>query len=284
MKRSKEIAALITLLFVFLIGLWLTNATLQWNPAKQWPPEPEPYIELALEEEETFVEPEPIPLPEKVPGDMSAPAQIEETQHVDSKLAPETGTSIVNAGKKATPAKEVTTKKESPVKVAETKEQPKQQGPAVDTKKAAQEATAKKTNASVSNAFANASAKNNANSGKNDDGKSGTTTGNTASAGPSNSTSVTAGVSNGTVGGGWQFPAYSNKIQSSVTGTVVLSLTIDKTGKVTSAKVIGGKAPAGSNKDVQTRCINEARSKRFTRTGTAEAPDESTATLTFIFK
>jgi hypothetical protein len=269
---------------VFLIALWLTNATLQWNPAKPWPPEPEPYIELAVEEEETFVEPEPIPIPEKVPGDLSAPAQLDETKHVDSKLAPETGTSIVNAGKKATPAKEVTTKKESTVKATTPKEQPKEQGPAVDTKKATQEATAKKTNASVSNAFANASAKNNANTGKGDEGKSGRTDGQTNSAGPSNSNSVTAGVSKGTVGGGWRFPEYSNKIPSSVTGSVILSLTIDKNGNVTAAKVIGGKAPAGSNSAVQSRCIAEAKSKRFIHSGNGEAPDEANATLTFIFK
>jgi outer membrane biosynthesis protein TonB len=283
MKRSKEIAALVTLLFVFLMSIWLVNAKLHWNPSQPWPPDPEPYIELAVEEEETFVEPEPIPLPEKVPGDLAAPAKTEEPSHVDSKLAPETGTSIANVGKKATPAKEVTTKKESPVKITETKEKPKEQGPAVDTKKQAQEATAKKTNASVSNAFANASAKNNANNGKNDDGKSGRPDGQTNSAGPSNSNSVTAGIAHGTVGGGWQFPAYSNKIPSSVTGSVKLSLTIDKNGNVTSAKVIGGNAPAGSNATVQARCIAEAKSKRFTRTG-GEAPDEATAILTFIFK
>jgi outer membrane biosynthesis protein TonB len=282
MKRSKEISALITTFIVALIAMWLVTAKLHWNPSKPWPPEPEPYIELA-QEEETFVEPEHIPLPEKTPGDLAAPAKLEEPSHVDSKLAPETGTSLENVGKKATPAKEVTTKKESPVKV-EKKEQPKTQGPAVDTKKQEQEATAKKTNASVSNAFANASAKNNANNGKNDDGKSGRPDGKTDSAGPSNSNSVTSGVQKGTVGGGWMFPEYSKNISSSVTGSVVLSLTIDSTGRVTSAKVVGGKAPAGSNSAVQQRCIAEAKSKRFTRKAGSDAPEEATATLTFIFK
>ncbi len=282
MKRSKEISALITLFIVFLISVWLVNAKLHWNPSQPWPPEPDPFIELAVEEE-TFVEPEPVPLPQKVPGDLSAPAKVEETSHVDSKLAPETGTALDNAGKKAAPAKEVSTPKESPVKV-EKKEQPKTAGPAVDTKKLEQEATAKKTNASVSNAFANASAKNNANNGKGDDGKSGRTDGKADSAGPSNSNSVSSGVQKGTVGGGWMFPEYSKNISSSVTGSVVLSLTIDSSGRVTAAKVIGGKAPAGSNSAVQQRCIAEAKSKRFTRKAGTDAPDESTATLTFIFK
>jgi outer membrane biosynthesis protein TonB len=283
MKRSKEISAIITLFIVFLLSMWLVNAKLHWKVGEPWPPEPEPYIELGVEEE-TYIEPEPIALPEKVPGDLSAPAKIEEPSHVDSKLAPETGTALDNAGKKATPAKEVSTKKETPVKVTKTEEKPKPAGPAVDTKKVEQEATAKKTNASVSNAFANASAKNNANNGKGDDGKSGRPDGKTDSAGPSNSNSVSSGVQKGTVGGGWMFPEYSKNIPSSVTGSVVLSLTIDSTGKVTSAKVIGGKAPAGSNSAVQQRCIAEAKSKRFIRKNGGDAPDEATATLTFIFK
>jgi outer membrane biosynthesis protein TonB len=283
MKRSKEISALITLVIVFLISLWLVNAKLHWDPMQPWPPEPDPFIELAVEEE-TFVEPEPVPLPAKVPGDLSAPAKVEETAHVDSKLAPETGTALNNVGKKAEPAREVTTKKESPVKVVEKTEKVKNPGPAIDTKKLEQEATAKKTNASVSNAFANASAKNNANTGKGDDGKSGRTDGKDDSAGPSTSTSVSSGVQKGTVGGGWMFPEYNKNISSSVTGSVVLSLTIDSSGRVTSAKVIGGKAPAGSNSAVQQRCIAEAKSKRFTRKASTDAPDESQATLTFIFK
>lgn len=281
-SRSKQIAAATTLLICLLIGLTLGNSYIAWSPGRPWPPEPEPYIELAQAEE--FIEPEPIPLPAKTPGDLSAPALTEEKVVNDSRVAPQTGTQVESRGVKAQPAQETVSHKPNKAVVEEKPKPAKPVGSNDDNaRKKEREAIAKRTDNKVDNAFARASARNNANSGSSDNGRSGRPDGKPDSAGPANSQSTVSGVNYGTLGGGWNWPSYG-KISSAYTGSVILALIIDKDGRVKSAKVIGGKAPAGSNASVQAQCIAAAKSRRFTRRNAADAPDESQATLTFTFR
>lgn len=282
MNKPQIISAISTLALSVLLVVVLLWAHLRWQPGKPWPPEPEPYIELEPQEEE-FVEPEVIPLPVNAPSDLSAAAQIPEESHAESQLAPETGTQLENRGQKADSPKEVTTKREAPAKM-EKKEQPKKQGPAVDNEKKEQEAAAKRTNSTVKNAFNNSKARNNATNGKKDEAVSGRPDGKPQSAGPSDSKSSTVGVEHGNLRGGWVWPAVSRSVKTSKTGSIIVEFTIDSTGRVTGTpKVIGGKAPAASDAELKSWCVNRTRQLVFTRSGNSEAPAETQGRLTFTF-
>ena len=263
--------------------LLLFESHISWNKDKPWPPEPDPYIELARVEE--FVEPEPVPLPQNAPDMLDAAAKMEETRNVPAKAAPESGTSIRQEGKKAEPAKTVTTPK--PAKAKEVKkEQPKDKGAAVANKKPdAENSTAARTRNNVKNAFAKPDAKSNANNRNGDTGLAGNKNGREDSAGPADSKSLTSGVQHGRVSGGWLWPNYTVRIRSSLTGSIVLRLVINRKGEVTEAHPSGGRAPAASDVRLQQQCIAIAKSRNFTRSADAgPAPDRATATLTFTFK
>ena len=278
MNYSQRIAAAITALIVVLLVLLLFTVHLKWEPGKPWPPEPEPFIELAQEE---FIEPEPIPLPKGAPGELTAAAQLPE--HVDepSKTAPETGTQLKNEGPKAEPAKVVTTQKESTVK-AEKKEQPKKTGTPKETKKEEKKPSAERT--AVKNMFDRANGKHNSDNRTGDAANAGKPSGKPDSAGPANSNSTVSGIVPGKLGGGWQWPAFSH-ISASMTGTVILSFVVDANGRATKIKAVGGKAPAAANSAIKQQCINELRKRTFTRPASAGAPDpETEARLTFVFK
>ena len=276
MNRERTISAFVTLIAMALIALWLVLAHLHWSPGKPWPPEPEPYIELAAEE---FIEPEQIPLPPDAPGDMAAAAQLPERVDADSRTAPQTGTALVDAGKEATPAYETTQTKPSTVKVTD-KPQPQKPGPA--TTKEAPKTSAARTQ--VADMFKRSQDHHNADNGNADKANSGKPDGKPDSAGPVNSNSVTSGVQKGRLGGGWQWPGYS-RIPSSVTGSVVIEFTVNANGKAGNVKVVGGSAPAAANKTLCNRCIQELKSRTFTRPASAGAPDaETPATITFTFK
>jgi TonB family protein len=197
-------------------------------------------------------------------------------------LAPTSGTQLTNSGPKEQPAQLVTQTKPSPV-VVEKKEQPQKTGAAVDTKKAEQEASAKRTNSAVSNAFAKADAKNNANNLKGDEGKSGSPNGKTNSAGAATSTSSKVGVS-GSLGGGWSLPRYSTAISTAKTGSIVVEFVVHPDGSVSDVKVVGGQAPVGSDTSVQSQVINIIKQNKPTRTKGDAVDRDYTARVTFTFK
>lgn len=282
MKGSKEISAIITLVLLIIFGLILSVSELKWNPEQPWPPEPEPFIELGAPEE--FIEPEVVPLTANSPDELDAPALLPENSNAESQAAPESGAELHNAGKKATPPREVTTKKPSTVKAKPTPK-PAKAGPSAEDKARQEaEAKAKKTRNTVKNAFAKPDAKQNANNGKADNDRSGNKNGREDSAGPADSKSSTSGVSHGRVSGGWLWPSYTVNISTAKTGSIILTLTIDRNGNVTKAVVKGGAAPASSDRILQRQCISIAKSRRFTRHGDSEPPQTATAELTFIFK
>lgn len=279
MTRSRQIAGLTTAALMILLVLFLTVYRLQWNPTQPWPPQPKPYIEF---DEEEFIEPEEIPPASDSPED--AAAYSEQTQDVAAEAAPTGGTALDNRGATAPEApQEVTANKPAPV--AKNPVKPKEKtGAQADNEAAKKEAEAKATRNTVKNAFAKPNAKDNANNRNGSKGNAGSAEGRSDSAGPTNSASTTAGVQHGNVSGGWRWPHYSVRLSTPKTGSIRLRLTIDKTGAVTKAEIIGGKAPAASDPALQSSCIQIAKSKKFTRSDGSEPPATATATLTFTFK
>lgn len=283
MSSSQQIAAITTVVVAVLVTVLLTSLQLSWNPEQPWPPQPEPYIEMDQEE---FIIPQEIANPAYSPETADAPALTEDDMDNPSEAAPQTGAALNTQGPagKENP-REVTTKRESTAKAAPT---PKPKDPGAEKAKKEQqekEAAAKRTQNNVRNAFANPNAKGNSNNNPTGDQKAGSKTGNNQSAGPANSTSTTAGLRHGRVSGGWLWPSYPSSISTSLTGSIILSLTIDKSGNVTDAVPSGGEAPAASNRQLQQQCIKLAKSRRFTRkAGDDDAPESARATLTFIFE
>lgn len=271
-------ALVVTVLFGVALAALLMYLHLSLDPAKKWPPEPEPYIELAVAEE--FIEPEPITLPAKAPETLDAPAQLTETKIQDSKAAEQSGSVLENRGPKAEPAKPVTTTKPSPVKAVEPPKQTKT-GVAVDNAKKEQEAAAKRTNSQVADAFGG---KNNANTATGDVGKSGRTDGKPTSGGPATSNSASVGVNKGRLGGGWMWPNYNVAISTSLSGKIVVELVIDRNGNAT-VKSVTGTPPAAGNSTLEAQCIRIATSRKFTNSNEdpTKIPDQTTARLTFNF-
>lgn len=273
-------AAIVTLVATALVALLLVMVHMGIDPTKPWPPEPDPYIELAQVEE--FVEPEPIEIPSNAPEALDAPVQLPDDNMQDSKIDAQSGTHLENRGEKAEPAKTVTTPKPSPVKKVE-EPQPAKTGPAVENAKPKDPPAAKNTkNESVKNAFGG---KNNANTGTNDDGKSGVKNGNPDSGGPANSTSQTVGIAKGRLGGGWGWPDYKSfKNPTNLTGTIVVELVIDRNGNPTVKAVTGS---LSGNRVLRQKCIDTAMSGKFknkyTDTDPAKIPEQTTAKLNFSF-
>lgn len=90
------------------------------------------------------------------------------------------------------------------------------------------------------------------------------------------------GTGSGTVGGGWIMPAYA-KVDSRLTGSIIIQAVIDRTGRVVSVGQIGGKAPASADRRLVERCIAEVRRHAFTRSDD-NAPDRATARITYYFR
>lgn len=277
MNQARHIAALTTISVAAVVWLWLCMCHLSWADDKQWPPQPDPYIELA--EVESFVETMPLP-PSGMPTreQRDAAAQTPEDMDNPARLAPETGTSLQDQGPTGTPAPIVTSNQPSEVQVPK-KEQPEKVGTPADTKKNEQQATARRTQSTVGNAFSNA--RHNANNRNGDTGNAGRTDGNPASAGPANSRSSSVGVNHGRITSGWGFPGYSNNIPSNKIGSVVIEALFDASGTVTSATVVGGQG--NITESTKEACLREVRRHKIVRKGTANAEGGS-AKITFVFK
>lgn len=279
MDSSKQIAGGITFLLCAAIVIFLMLAKLAWDPARPWPPKPDPYIEMAFDEE--FVDVIELPKPQLVNSqEAAAPAMTPEDIDDPSRLAPETGTALTNAGIPGeSPAKVVTSEQPSPVQT-EKKEQPKKPGPTVDPEKQRQEAIAKQTRADMKNVFANAANKGIANNKDGDKGKAGKTNGNPRSAGSATSNSTKPGVNVRGLGkSGWKAPAYSNKIPSNEVGHVTFEVTVNPDGSLAKIVKIDGK---GLTDATIARCRAEIQRHRYTYNGTGTA-QSVTARVTFTF-
>lgn len=69
---------------------------------------------------------------------------------------------------------------------------------------------------------------------------------------------------------------------SRVTGKIVVSIQVNREGKVTSAKIVSGTPPASSNASQRDLVLKKARQARFSPS--QDAPVSQIGTLTYIFK
>lgn len=259
--------AVIALLLVMAMAVW--RLTMPDDP-----PKPEPRAEITLDEE--FVELlEPSPMPQQATH-TPASAKLPENSDAQAQPAPESGTDTKDAGKAGVAEPPVSTKAPSEVKVTKRKEEKKKPGPEVDKKKAQEEAVKREANNQVSNAFGSATGKHNTKNGKADQDNAGRTEGKAHQGNLS-------GRGSGTVGGGWRIPAYA-PVPSTVTGSVKLVVKIDRNGNVTSVRFDGGNAPAATDAAVRAACIAEVKSRRFSHPHPEDAPETSTAYITYTFR
>lgn len=236
MTKSQQISALLTAIFTFLVILLLCLCYLRWPGGQEWPPQPQPYIEMAAVEE--FIEPVDLtPPPATDPGQQDAPAQTETDLDNDAKVQPK-------------PKQPVT-------------------GANVDNEKKEQQATDQRTNNLANNKFAQSQAKNNANNKTDDKGRAGRRHGRTDSAGPAKSRTSTRGNH---IGGGFAWPALKPNIVTYRLGSVTVEFTINPDGSATAAKVIRATNTTDES-SLKRQCENYVNSLRFKHIG-AEKPTQ----------
>lgn len=277
MTRSQQISAFLTAIITFAVVLILCLCYLRWPGGRIWPPEPEPYIEMAQAEE--FIEPVEIPEPTPVPGMEDAPAQTEEDLDNPAQTAPVSGARREARGEKADPAKPVTTQR--PSQAQTTPEKPKPvTGANEDNTKKENEATARRTNNTAENAFKASQAKNNANNAEGDEGRAGRRNGRKDSAGPANSRSSSRGNK---LGGGFTWPKMNPSIVTDRLGTVTVAFTIKPDGSVSEAHVTKTTNNCNDSK-LKLQCVNYVKSLKFHLKG-SEKPSEpvggNVLTITF---
>ncbi len=260
MTRSQQISLMITALITVLGFVLLCVISLS-HSAEEWPPKPQPYIELAQNEE--FIEPIVLPQPVITPGTEAAPALTPEDLDNPSSTAPETGTHISAEGKVAKPAQVVTSERESEVKI-QTKPQPQESGANKEKQKRDRELD-ERTNNDIESAFANNNAKNNADNQDKDTGKSGRKDGVADSHGRSDSHSRAKGD---VLNGGFAWPTLSTDIKATnINGKIVIIFTINPDGSVQSTKI--GPGTNILNGELRRKCENFVKSLKFPHKGGA---------------
>lgn len=259
-----------TVLVVAAVVAWmmLDSITLSLKD-KTWPPKHD--SEIVIDDE--YVELLDMPLPKTNVVSNPSPAYNEIVENNKAEAAPETGMETVDQGQPGDAPAPVVQSKPSPVKV-EKKEKPVKQGPSAEELKKEQEEkeARRRVTALTKNAFANAGKNNTNNAGK-EEGNAGS---------PKGTQSSVNGSGKGYVGGGWKLPSY-NKVPSKLTGSVEMKVIVDRSGNVKSVTFVGGDAPAATDSSVRAACEREVRSRKFSRSDN-DAPEESTAYITYIFK
>lgn len=270
-QKAKTYAIIGTAGITILVLLLLFYTHLHLSPSE---PKENDRAPITLEEEE-FVEVIPAPISPAQAHDTPAKAKADEQQ--PSQPTPASGTDIEDNGQPADAPEMVTKTEESPVKVK--KKEPKKTGPSAEEikKKKEEEEIKRKANNEVTDAFSRSKGKhNNASSSTKDKGNDGVPSG-TAPSG------THTGHGGGTAGGGWAIPAYA-AVPSTVTGSVKMTVSIDRNGNVTKLTFTGGDAPAATNPAVRNACAAEVKSRRFTRSNPDNAPEISTAYITYTFR
>lgn len=270
MQRPRIYAAIGTVLVAAIVIIWMACDTLTVTPRdREWPPRHD--SEIMLDDE--YAELLDLPMsPDRAQTDPS-PAYNETPADNNAEAAPETGMDIVDRGEPAEAPKTVSSERPSPVKTEKKDKKPEKTGPsAAELKKQReQEEARRKATNQTRNAFRN-TGRNNADNRGRDEGNAGS---------PKGSSSVN-GHGTGNVGGGWSMPRY-NSVPSSVTGSVVMMVKIDRGGRVKSVTFQGGDAPAATDRRVREAVEREVRSRTFTRSDD-NAPEESTAYITYRFR
>ncbi|MDE6042080.1 MAG: hypothetical protein K2G07_00840 [Muribaculaceae bacterium] len=271
MTSSKRLyPALITLAVCILIALWLGLGHLDMRRTdREWPPRH--HSDITMEEE--FAEIIDLPMSPAPAQDNPAPVPLPEHAEGQAEPAPESGHHVDDAGIPAEAPATTASSKPSPVKT--TPKKPEKTGPSKEEleQQRREEEARRRATANTQNAFRNATGNAAAASTGKKPGQGGA---------PSDVASALNGRGSGSAGGGWIIPAYA-KVPSSVTGSVKMRLTIDRTGRVTSVTFQGGDAPAATDAAVRRAVEAEVRARRFTRHDD-NAPEESTAYITYTFK
>ncbi len=273
MSKSKTYAAIGTAICAALLLLWMMGCHL--TAGRLYPP-PQPRAEIALAPEEEFVEVTDLPVAPDLSHNTEASAQLPENSDAESKPASESGQDVENQGEKGAPAPVAVQKHPSEIKAPVKEKKNNKKGPETDKKKQEQEKAKREANNQVSNAFKNAAGRHNTANGNGDKANAGKKDG---KAPQGNLT----GRGTGQAGGGWHIPQYAS-VPSPVTGSVKMTLTINRDGRVTEAVITGGDAPAATNPAVRQACLTEVRSRRFTRADAADAPETSRAYITYTFR
>lgn len=266
-QRARWIAAFSTLIFAIIIMVIMMCTHLSLSKIET-PDSHKSQIEL-----EEYIDIMEMPSSPAMTNDAPSSALAEE--QMQSQPTPASGTDLEDAGAAADTPPIVANKEESPVKVVK-KEDPKPSGPEVDKKKKEEEEIKRQAKNEIANAFNRAAGQHNNSSGAVDQGNNGTPNGNSPQG-------VLNGTGKGVAGGGWSIPAYG-AVQSTVTGSVKMVVTIDREGNVTNLRFDGGDAPAATNNAVRQACAAEVRKRKFTRSNYDDAPETSTAYITYTFK
>ena len=265
MNRPRATAYTATAVIALLTIVGLRNGSLEFDTRTLRVP-PRPVTELVEIEDEEFVD---IYNPSGNSAN-PAPAVAKENAHSRSTPASATGTDLSDAGKEAAAPVPPASEQESPVTAPEPHASP--TGPDRDSREA--EEARRRAEADTRSAFRNAAGKDNTSDrGKKSDREAGR---------PDGHESQANGTGMGTVGGGWHMPRYA-KVPSTLTGSIVLRATVDRTGHVSSVIHSGGEAPAAADAALVRACIAEVRSRVFTRSD-KDAPEQAIATITYRFR
>lgn len=268
MDKNRIIALTVTciialLLMVLMMVVHISAGALD----REWPPRHDG--EVAFAEDEQYFEVMQEARVNVSSNQLAAPAHNPEPSKRQSDPAPTTGHDVADRGSAGDAPSTVTSSRPSPVK--QQTQQPTNQGPS--QQELAEQEARRRANAATSSAFNRAN-------GNNNTSQSGSTPGNSGN--PSGTSTTISGSGSGTVGGGWKMPAYQ-KVRSTVTGSIKVRATVRRDGTVATAEVIGGAAPAATDRDLCNRVLAEVRSRRFTRTDD-NAPESATAYITYTFK
>lgn len=271
-NNARLIAAVATMLIATGLFLFLYLSTLRIDAAEL--KEKEKGEIVLVEPEEEFVDVlEPLADP-VAQDDSPAEAHLDEPVKQESQAAPSAGTDLANSGPQGEKHPVMKSPEPSPVKVKEEPKPEKPKGQANKPKEEQQQPPKRKENNQANDEVARAFGKNNANTSNNaDKGNSGSN---------SNQSSTTTGTGRGKVGGGWIIPAYG-PVRSTVTGSVNLTVKIDKTGRVISVTVTGGTPPAATDSRVKSSIEREIRAHKFTRASYDDA-EAATAYITYTFR
>lgn len=264
-NKARIYAAAGTIIVALLVGVALWFGRLSVNERERLA---EDKGEIVLVEEE-FIDIMEMPAAPNLRGEEQATAHADEMNL--SQPTPASGTDMANAGTPGDAPNLVKTDAESPVQEAE---KPKKTGPSAEELQKQQEE--RQAQNEVTNAFSQAQGQHNTLNGNKDNGNAGKPTS------TSEQGSFT-GRGEGKAGGGWAIPTYGS-VKSTVTGSIQMKLTINREGKVTNVAIIGGEAPALSNQAARNACVIEVKSRTFHRSNPDDAPETSTAYVTYRFR
>lgn len=270
-KNARIIAAAGTLLAALLVVITLGVITLSYVPqTTEWPPRHDG--EVALMPPEEFIE--VIHEPPAPVHSSAAPAKLPEKVKNTSTPAPASGHHTTDRGKAGDAPSTVTSRQPSPVK-EQVKEQPVHAGPTKEEIEAQkQEEARRRASSATASAFNRAKGKNNTESKGREEGDSGA---------PNGRSQSVSGTGSGTVGGGWSIPGYA-KVPATVTGSIKMKVTVDSKGNAVKVAFQGGDAPAATDSRLRAAVEKEVRSRKFTRPDYDNAPETSTAYITYVFK